>query len=136
MPAIVIGESEICSFQMRLADRAKYGMVIGKYHDFDAAEEKQVSVGNESPIFTLRDTYTSAAQAQARATAKLAEIKSGTKTLSLDLIGNPFICAESVLEIPNLRPEIAGRWVVKSTRHNLSSGGYKTAVEAVKPKGE
>lgn len=136
MPAIVIRESEISSFQMRLAERAKYGAVVAKYYDFDAAEEKQVSAGNESPIFTLRDTYTNATQAQARAAAKLAEIQSGTRTLSLDLIGNPMICAESVIEIPNLRPEIAGRWIVKSARHTLSAGGYKTAVEAVKAKRE
>jgi phage protein D len=132
LPAISIKESEVCGYQMRLAERGKYEKVIAKYYDFDAAEEKQVSVGAGSPAFTLRDTFISAAQARLRATAKLAEIQQGTKTLSLDLIGNPLVCAESVIDLPNLRPEVAGRWIVKSARHSLTASGYKTNIEATR----
>lgn len=135
MPAIPIKQSEIVGFQMRLAERGKYEKVIAKYYDFETAEEKQISAGNGSPAFTLRDTFTNAEQARLRATAKLNEISSGTRTMSLDLIGNPLICAESVIDVPNVRSEIAGRWIVKSARHSLSASGYKTTLETTKPKG-
>ncbi|MDD3669547.1 MAG: contractile injection system protein, VgrG/Pvc8 family [Alphaproteobacteria bacterium] len=132
MPAIPIKTEEICGYQMRLAERGKYEKVVAKYYDFDLAEEQKVSAGSGSPAFTLRDTFTSRSQAMARAKQKLAEIASGTRTLSLDLIGNPLLSAESVVELPNLRPEIAGRWVVKSARHTLSASGYKTTIEATR----
>lgn len=135
MPAIPIKESEIVGFQMRLAERGKYEKVIAKYYDFDEAEEKQTTAGNGSPAFTLRDTFTSLAQARLRATAKLDEISSGTRTLTLDLIGNPLVCAESVIDFPSVRPEVAGCWVVKSARHTLTATGYKTSLETTKPKG-
>lgn len=136
IPAIPIVVNDICGYQMRLAERGKYEKVVANYHDFDMAEEKQVSVGTGSPVFTLRDTFTSTSQAKLRATAKLNEITAGTKTLSLDLIGNPLISAESVIDLPNIRAEISGRWVVKSARHTLTASGYKTNLEATKPKGQ
>jgi phage protein D len=132
MPAIPLAAADICGYQMRLAERGKYGKVIAKYYDFDLAEEQKVSAGNGSPVFTLRDTFISRSQAMVRAKQKLAEIASGTKNLSLDLIGNPLLSAESVIELPNLRPEISGRWVVKSARHTLSASGYKTTIEATR----
>ncbi len=136
MPAIPIAIADIVGYQMRLAERGKYEKVIAKYYDFDEAEENKVSIGAGSPAFTLRDTFTNASQARLRAAAKMKEIEAGTKTLSLDLIGNPLISAESVIEMPNsLRAEVAGRWVIKSVRHTLTASGYKTNLEATKPKG-
>jgi phage protein D len=66
MPAIPMKEADISGYQMRLAERGKYGKVIAKYYYFDEAEEKQVPVGSGSPAFTLRDTFTSATQARLR----------------------------------------------------------------------
>ena len=134
MPAIPIKATDISGYQMRLAERSKYGKIIAKYYDFDEAEEKQVSVGGGSPAFTLRDTFISKEQAQARAASKLNETLGGTRTLSLDLIGNPLIGAENVINISGARDEVNGRWVVKSARHALTSGGYKTNIEATQKK--
>jgi phage protein D len=130
MPAIPI--ADISSYQMRLTERGKYGKVVAKYYDFDAAEEKQVSAGNESPAFTLRDTFISASQATLRARAKLTEIAAGTKTLSLECVGNSLVGAESVIEVAGIRADICGRWIVKSARHTLSASGYKTNIEATR----
>jgi hypothetical protein len=135
MPVIPIKADEIIAYQMRLAERGKYGKVIAKYHDFSAAEEKQVSVGGESPIYTLRDTFTSEAHATARAKQKLAEIQQGTHKIVLDLIGNPLLAAESIINLPNVRPEIGGRWIVETAKHRLNDAGFKTTLEATKPKG-
>jgi len=130
MPAIPI--MDIASYQMRLTERGKYGKVIAKYYDFDTAEEKQLSAGSESPAFTLRDTFISATQARIRARAKLAEIAAGTKTLSLECVGNPLVGAESVIEVAGIRADVCGRWIVKSARHTLGASGYKTQIEATR----
>jgi phage protein D len=130
MPAIPI--TDISSYQMRLAERGKYGRVIAKYYDFDTAEERQVSAGNETSAFTLRDTFIRASQATLRARAKLAEILAGTKTLSLECVGNPLVGAESVIEVSGIRAEVCGRWIVKSARHTLGASGYKTNIEATR----
>lgn len=132
LPAIQINESEIIGYQMRLTERGKYEKVIAKYYDFNNAEEKQVSAGSGVPTFTLRDTFTNAIQAELRAKQKLQEIQSGTKTLTLDLIGNPMACAESVIKVSGIRSEACGAWIIKSARHTLSASGYQTNIEATR----
>jgi phage protein D len=130
LPVIEIRESDIINYRMRLAERAKYGKVVAKYYDMAAATESEVSVGNKTPTFTLRETFNSESVARARATAKLREIESGTKNLTLEIIGNPTLSAESRILITI--PDIAGEWIIKSVRHNLSANGYKTNIEASK----
>jgi phage protein D len=135
LPVVPIAARDLSGYQMRLAERGKYGRVIAKYYDFDEAEEKQVSAGTESPAFTLRDTFTNRSQALLRARGKLAEIESGTQTLSLETIGNPLIAAESKINLMGIREELNGVWIIKSARHNLSASGYKTNIEATRPIG-
>jgi phage protein D len=130
LPVIEIRESDIINYRMRLAERAKYGKVVAKYYDIAAAQELEVSVGDKTPTFTLRETFANAETARARATAKLREIESGTRTLTLEIIGNPTLSAESRILITV--PDISGEWIIKSVRHNLSSSGYKTNIEASK----
>lgn len=132
LPVIDIAGTDITSYRMRIAERGKYSKVIAKYYDFAAAEEKEVFVGASAPIFTIRETFANAAVAQARAKRKLAECDTGTINLTLDIVGNPFLSAESKINITNTRPEIAGEWIIKSARHNLSSGGYKTTLEVTR----
>lgn len=131
IPITTIKSDDICDYTMRLTERGKYGKVVAKYYDFDMAKERQVSVGASSPIFTLRETFISPRTARARAKAKLADIEQGTKTLSLNMVGNPLLAAESRITIVGLSGEFAGNWIVKSTKHTISSSGYTTAVEAI-----
>lgn len=125
---------DISSYRMRINDRGKYNKIVAKYYDFDAAEEKQITVGTGGPAFTLRDTYTNAERARAAATAKLRETTSGTHTLSLDIVGNPLIGAESLINLQGIRPDVCGTWVVQSAKHTLNNAGYKTSIEATRAK--
>lgn len=129
LPSITIRTGDISSYRMRIQERGKYDKVIAKYYDFDAAEVKETSIGDKSPIFTLKETFRSKSIARARAKRKMTEITQGTKNLSLELIGNPTLSAESKITIS--LAEIAGDWIIKSARHRLDSGGYKTSIEAV-----
>lgn len=134
LPEIEI--TDISSYRMRITDRGKYEKIVAKYYDFDTAEEKQITVGAGNPAFTLRDTYTNADRARAAAKAKLRETTTGTHTLSLDIVGNPLIGAESLISVSGIRTDACGLWVVKSARHTLSGSGYKTQIEATRTKGE
>lgn len=130
IPAITIDCADVGEYCMRLADRGKYGKVIARYYDFDKAKEQEVSTGATSPVFTLRETFISRPTAQARAKAKLAAIKRGTKTLSLKLVGNPMLSAESKIVLAGMPDELSGEWIIKSAKHSMSSSGYTTQVEA------
>lgn len=134
MPEIAI--TDISSYRMRISDRGKYNKIVAKYYDFDRAEEKEVSVGTGSPSTTLRDTYLNATRAKAAAQAKLRETTTGTHNLTLDIVGNPLIGAESLISVSGIRADACGLWVVKSAKHTLNSSGYKTQIEATRPKGE
>ncbi len=130
IPTISIPQENVSEYRMRLADRGKYGKVIAKYYDFDKAKEQEVSTGAASPVFTLRETFIRRATAQARAKAKLAAIQCGTKTLSLKMIGNPLLSAESKIALAGMPDDLGGEWIIKSAKHSISSSGYTTQVEA------
>ena len=134
MPEIEI--TDITSYRMRISDRGKYEKITAKYYDFDTAEEKEVSVGTGSPSYSIRETYTSADRARAVAKAKLRETTIGTHTLTIDMVGNPLIGAESLITVSGIREDACGLWVVKTAKHTLSSSGYKTQIEATRTKGE
>ncbi len=134
MPEIPV--DDISAYRMRISDRGKYEKIVAKYYDLDTAEEKEVSVGTGSPSYTLRETYTSADRAKAAAQAKLHETTTGTHTLTMDIVGNPLIGAESVISVSGIRADACGLWVVKSAKHTLNGSGYKTQIEATRTKGE
>lgn len=135
IPPISIDCADVGEYCMRLADRGKYGKVVAKYYDFDKAKEQETTAGSKSPAFTLRETFISRATAHARAKAKLAAIKRGTKTLSLKMVGNPLLSAESKIVLTGMPDELAGDWIVKSAKHDLSSSGYTTQIDAIQQGG-
>lgn len=132
LPKIQVGE--LSDYSLRITERNKYGRVVAKYYDFDAGEEKEVTIGNQSPTYTFRETFNSEIQAKSRANAKLANMRTGIYTLNIDMPGNPLLSAESVLDIQTGAEEILGTWIVKAAMHVLNSSGYKTSIEATKPR--
>ena len=133
-PVPTITVKEISNYTLRITERNKYGKVIAKYYDFDAAEEKEVSVGNESPVFTFRETFSTQAQAESKANAKMADIAVGTYELSIDMPGNAMLGAECLIEIRTGHEQIHGVWVVKTAQHTMSSSGFNTSITATRPR--
>jgi len=131
-PMKPIPVTNISSYHMRISDRGKYNKIVAKYYDIDRAEEKEIFVGNGSPSYTLRDTYTTPERAKAAAQAKLRETTTGTHILTIDMVGNPLIGAESLIMVSDIRADACGLWVVKSAKHTLTSSGYKTQIEATR----
>lgn len=128
MPVVTLG-LEMSGYHYKITERGKYGQVIAKYYDFNNAEEKQITVGVGTPAFTLRDTYTDEKLAKYRAKQKLIEILAGTESMSLEIVGNPAMSAECVVNVFGVAAEAAGTWVVRSARHSLGASGYKTTLE-------
>jgi len=128
MPAVKVGK-DLLRYDFKITERGKYGAVIAKYYDFNDAEEKQTRIGEKSPIFTLRDTYTNENLARYRAKQKLIEIQAGTETMTLEIVGNPVMTAECVVNVFGVPAEASGTWIVRSARHSLGSSGYKTTLE-------
>lgn len=133
LPSLQIDIKDCSSYRLRIAERGKYSRVIAKYYDLDEAEEKQVIVGQGEPTFSLREISTSAAIAKQRAKTKLEEFEQGTQELSLDVMGNPLISAETRIDLVNFRNELLGTWIVKQTRHSFTSSGYRTSIDAIRP---
>lgn len=128
MPSVTISK-DLLRYNFKITERGKYGSVVAKYYDFNNAEEKQITVGAGSPTFTLRDTYTNEKLAQYRARQKLIEILAGTESMTLEIVGNPVMTAECVVNVFGVPSDAAGTWIVRSARHSLGSSGYKTTLE-------
>ncbi len=133
-PLPTIPVAELSGYSLRITERNKYGRVIAKYYDFDAGEEKEVAVGARNPSYMFRETFSSEGQAISRARAKLANMSVGIYTLNIDMPGNPLLSAESLIYIQVGQKDVLGKWVVKTATHVLNTAGYKTSIEATKPK--
>lgn len=133
LPSVQIDVKNCASYLLRITERGKYSRVVAKYYDFDDAEEKKVIVGTGEPTFSLREISTSAATARQRAKSKLEEFEQGCQELSLEIVGNPLISAETRIDMVNVRTELLGAWIIKQTRHSFTSSGYHTSIEAIRP---
>ena len=134
-PVTVDLEKDGGSYDATFADRKDYGAVTARWRDQGASEDIEETVSDEDaggPTFTLRNTYPDAAAARAAASAKLASLKSGTVTLSLDgIIGKPTATAEAPLTLINAHPDIdAVSWRIKEAEHSLTTSGLTTRIEA------
>ena len=64
----------------------------------------------------------------------MANMRTGIYTLNINMPGNPLLSAESVLDIRVGAEEMLGTWIVKAAMHVLNPSGYKTSIEATKPR--
>lgn len=130
LPTIAVAARDCMRWQATIARRDSPGTVIAYWHDTDAAERREVSVGEGRPVRRLRHDYPDEDAAEAAARAELARRERGEMRLSLSLPGDPRIAAESPLRVSGFRREIDGEWIVTRVTHSLDSGGYVCEVEA------
>lgn len=133
MPAVKIPASDIQQHRITQTERAKFGSVIAYWHDVEMGDRQVVKVGADDPEYSLRHTYSTEVEAIAAAKAKLVQLSRGTASLSLTMLGNPFIQAEGKLQLTGLRAPINGEWVINRSEHQIDSGGFVTRCEASIP---
>ncbi|CAE6856274.1 phage late control D family protein [Paraburkholderia domus] len=117
-----------------VSERENYAGVRAHYHATGRAKRKSVVVGGENnhSIKVLPETYATEAEARAAATAELNRTQRSQATMSYTLaLGRPDLYPEIPVYLSGFnKPEIDNEsWLAKKVRHELSDGGYTTALE-------
>src|SRR5690606_33290334 len=99
LPTIEIAARDCSRWRATIARRESPGTVVACWHDVEAAELREVSVGEGRPVRRLRHEYPDAAAAEAAARAELARRERSEMILSLSMPGDPRLCAESPLQL-------------------------------------
>lgn len=133
LPVIDIPINQISRYRFTQAERSRYQSVTASWHDNNAAEKQSVTLGSGEPVFSLRHTYATEANAKRAAKAKLNALIRGSATLSLTLLGNPNLQAEGKINVTGIRSPINGEWVITRVEHQLDNSGSITTVEAELP---
>lgn len=78
---------------------------------------------------TKPTTETSAAQAKKEADGAFKRSVQTTVKLTLELVGDPFIIAKSVLDIQGISKRLSGLYYVNQANHKIDSSGYKLSIK-------
>lgn len=131
LPETELSESEITNWNFKISERGKFGRVRTKWHNLADGKEKTVSVGEEEPTYSARYVYVTQDKAEEVAKAKLAEFQRGIKKLSISVVGNPVLKAESKLVITDVKYLENLTWIITNVNHNINNQGYITQVNAI-----
>jgi phage protein D len=134
LPVPTIPVTSIIRHRFTQAQRSKYAAVRAYWHDPTTATTAAVTAGEGEPVYSLRHPYASAEEARRAATAKLDALQRGAAQLSLTMLGNPALQAESKIQLSNIRPPIDSEWLVQRVEHQFDQSGFISRLEAEAPK--
>lgn len=124
IPPITLKPEEVTTYQTSVKSRGQYGKVIAKYRDYRSSSDKQITVGDEEPIFRLPFTLPNMDSAYNAVKAKYMNGKRGLQEVSLTLSGRTDIFAERRVILDGFREELDGEWKTKRVEHQVDQGGY------------
>lgn len=127
-PAATIKPTGVSSWSMTESERGGHKSAKCSWMDHKAGKRKTVTVGKGSPVHRDKTVYRTEAEAKAAADAALAELARGKRDGSLNMPGNPDLCAEMDVTLAGFDPEVDGTYSAKSVTHTLDSSGYSTSV--------
>jgi phage protein D len=129
---VSISAGDVESWTLTAADRGKYAAVVAVRHDQAGNRKVEVRVGEaKGPAYRSRNEYPTEAAARAGANAKLASLKRGEATLTLNLaVGRPSAAAVAPLAVSGLHPDADGTWTIDKVTHTFDAQGLKSMVEA------
>ena len=132
LPVFTVHRSQMASASWQLTGRGKFGRVVAEWSKRGTGRVEKVTAGNDKPEHILRTRYATQAEAQRAADAALAKSKRNSGTLSVELGGYwGDLMAEGLIDVSGIKPELTGRWLVKTVTHRLSST-LTTSFEAVR----
>ena len=85
-------------------------------------------VDDSGQVYVLKRRCTSLAEAKRLAKAKLRQLNSRQLTGSLSMIGDPLMCAGSVIKLIGFG-SFDGNFIIEKATHTMSSSGYVTSVD-------
>jgi len=133
LPAVVVRPDAVISGRATFRERSKYRSAVAKYHDLDAGETVAVAAGDGEPVFEVARACPDRAAAEAAAAATFARLQRGSGELSLTVLGDPSIVAETPLRMAGWRDGANASWTVTRAVHSLGSSGFRTEITAELP---
>lgn len=127
---ISLTRKDISTYRRGAPDRGRYGSVTAYYHDRATAQRTAVTVGENAPVFTLRNDFPDAQSAQTAAEAKMQQLNRRGSDLYLTLPGLPEAAAEAPLRLSGLPAAYNGDWIIKVAEHTYRNDGFTTTIEA------
>ena len=122
MPEIVIADPSNSSGRVTISEREDCGAVVAHWFDESTQKKREVKVGSNEPIITMRRQYGSEQEATDAAIAELTKKKRGKKSLSLERPLTPEMTAESRVLLRNHKACANGIWVAESVDHVIEPG--------------
>jgi phage protein D len=132
LPVFTVHRSQMASASWQLTGRGKFGRVVAEWSKRGTGRVEKVTAGNEEPEHILRTRYANQVEAQRAADAALAKSKRNSGTLSVELGGYwGDLMAEGLIDVSGIKPELNGRWLVKTVTHRLNAT-LTTSFDAVR----
>ena len=85
-------------------------------------------VDDSGQVYVLKRRCTSLAEAERLAKAKLRQLNARQLTGSLSMIGDPLMCAGSVIKLLGFG-SFDGNFIIEKATHTMSSSGYVTSID-------
>lgn len=127
------GTDDYITADLKRASHKTYSKAKVSY--FEGNQKKHISVEVEDgkvkngDTLRLDERVENEGQARARATSELQKANLKQQTATIVLPGNPLVVAGQIVELDAGFGRWAGRYVVKSSRHHVTRGGYTTNIE-------
>ncbi|RKJ80514.1 phage late control D family protein [Pyramidobacter sp. CG50-2] len=129
--AATLSASEVSSGSFTFADRGRYGSVTARWWDAELAREQAVTAGGGTPVYTIRKTFQSTAEAWTAARNKLTELQRGQIEGTVTLMGREDLFAGTILTLADFSPsQLNGDFMITNCIHNISpSSGFTTTLK-------
>lgn len=122
LSAVPLLRQQMTDWRWDIADRGSYASAIAEWSEIGAGVVRQVVVGEGDPVYRVRHVQDSEDAARRAAQGSLDAAQRGTGTLEIGCAAfQPGLFAGGLLQIVDLRPELAGEWAITSVRHRLGS---------------
>lgn len=126
LPIFSIDKKECSSITIKHANKTLYNSCTIRWHDTKDNEVKSITVGKGDPILKLEGNFKTAAEAQAKAEARLENANRGTKSGTINIYGKE-VYAGAILKLSGA-DEDDGEYSIKSVNHSFS-GGWSMSIE-------
>lgn len=139
LPDVTIDDEEILDYRFLTQGRGRYSAVRAYYHDKDNGEHPFVISDkrpqgadeySEEVYYTLPRTYPTKDEAKAAAEAKKNALDKSQASISLTIVGNSEVMAETSITLENFRPGVIAEWEVQKVVHKFDSSGFTSAITA------
>ena len=134
LPRVTIKPGDINGGSVVRNDRSKYGAVEVKYYDRDEAVTKKVKAGDGVPVYEMKGTKATEAEALAAAKSRYKRLSREQGSLNLTLDGRGDLASEAIVILEEFRDGVNGEWVILTAKHGLNNKSYTCQITGELPK--